>query len=85
MEKFIHYTKIFAFFYLAGVFLTWVGYQMGKLNEMEKELKRQRKRQSCARVNVDTVLDNGYPNGNNEVVCYVVKWIELLQKVRDGK
>lgn len=44
MEKFIHYTKIFAVFYLAGAFLTWVGYQLGELNEMEKELKRQRKR-----------------------------------------
>jgi len=44
MEKFIQYSKIFTMFFFAGAVLTWIGYQLGELNEMEKELKRQRKR-----------------------------------------
>jgi len=44
MEKFIQYSKIFTMFFFTGAVLTWIGYQLGELNEMEKELKRQRKR-----------------------------------------
>lgn len=39
---------------------------------------------SCAGENTETMLDHPCPKGHDED-CYVAKWRELLQKVRDGK
>ncbi len=39
---------------------------------------------SCAGENTETMLDHPCPKGHDED-CYVAKWRELLQKVRDGE
>ena len=39
---------------------------------------------SCAGANVSAILNDGCPKENDKI-CDVAKWIELLRKVRDGK